>query len=160
MRWRLAWLAIGLSACDVEASLGAQDGGPDAVAADANDDARDGAGHDAGHDAGDDVGSDSGNDAGNDANETDTSIADAAVLDGGLRDAGECAPPDASACLQCQAVACCPVYAPCEHATNCRCIVDCVLSGHTSDACTTHCGADHGESAPLITCAQNHCACP
>jgi hypothetical protein len=158
MRWKLAWLAIGLSACDVEASLGAQDGGFDAFVADASGDANDAASTDAGADA-NDAGTDA-SDAGADANESDTSTVDAAVIDVGPPDAGECAPPDASACLQCQAVVCCPVYAPCVHATNCRCIVDCVLSGGTSAGCTTHCGADHGESAPLITCAQNHCACP
>ena len=154
MRWKLAWLAIGLSACDVEASLGAQDGGPDAVVADASDDASTDVGADA-NDAGTDA-----SDAGTDANDIDTSIVDAAVIDVGPPDAGECAAPDASACRQCQAVTCCPVYVTCEHATNCRCIVDCVLSGGTSAGCTTHCGADHGESAPLITCAQNHCSCP
>jgi len=153
--------ALLATACDVEASLGAEDGGPDVVIA------IDAAVHDAGSDGGIDADV-------HDANDVDAALVDAALVDVGhdasAHDAGSdtgldatpmCAAPDASACVQCQATTCCTPYAACAMAANCPCIVDCVVvGGHTLAECTVHCGADHGESSPLITCAQGHCACP
>lgn len=77
--------------------------------------------------------------------------------------APSCSPPDASACIACEASMCCDAFAACAAAATCPCIVDCVLTGHEIGGCMTHCGGpDHGEHAPLITCAEGHCggACP
>jgi len=86
---------------------------------------------------------------------------DAATLDA---DRVCIAMPDAGACGQCQLEGCCDALIACQADAFCPCIADCVLTnGETVAACTTHCGgADHGEHAPLITCAQGHCAgsCP
>lgn len=127
--------------CDVEASLGEHDADPRSV--------------DAGLDAGADASTDAstGSDAPIDAS-TDTSPDGAAPT---------CSPPDAGACVTCEAAMCCELYTACALDRMCPCIVDCVLNGHALDACITHCGGpDHGAHAPLEACAQAHCdaVCP
>lgn len=170
MRSALLALVVLVSACDVEVSLGDHDAsGADGSLRDAM------AMVDASHDdaAPLDAGMPDANalDAGApDAHPIDAHVedvgADAGLLDAAPSDVGldghaMCATPDAGACVQCQAAMCCAEYLTCAGAATCPCIVDCVLaSGHTPSECSVHCGADHGESTPLITCAQHHCACP
>lgn len=67
------------------------------------------------------------------------------------------APADAGMCLECQAAMCCAAFDACSRAATCPCIVGCVLSSMPVADCMTHCGADHGEHAPLIACAQASC---
>jgi hypothetical protein len=165
----LAFVVL-ISACDVAVSLGDHDAGTDGGLRDATPML------DAGHDAA--ARQDGGAiDAGSllDANDLDAGVPDAHVPDAHVQDAGTdaapadvgvdghvtCTTPDAGACVQCQAAMCCTEYLACTAAATCPCIVDCVLAGgHTVSECSVHCGADHGESTPLITCAQHHCACP
>lgn len=134
-------LVLGLSACDVEASLGANDAGVDAVTTLDGSHAVDTGTIDGGLDSGPPDAQPPG-DAGNDAAPT-------------------CAVPDAGACGQCQAAMCCAEYTACQAAPTCPCIVDCIFAGHGAAACATHCGAaDHGESDALVACAQHQCVCP
>ncbi len=103
--------------------------------------------HDASLDA--PAGGDGSVDAGLDA-EPDDASGDAAP---------SCAAADGGACVACQASACCEAFAACALAATCPCIVDCLLQGHALDGCNTACGgADHGEHAPLRTCAESSCA--
>lgn len=169
MRSALVAVVVLVSACDVEVSLGDHDAsGSDGALRDAMSIV------DAGHD--DAAPGDGGSfDAGSlDANDLDASLPDSHVADAHVEDAGTdapsdvgldghamCAMPDAGACVQCQAAMCCAEYLACTGAATCPCIVDCVLAGgHTVSECSVHCGPDHGESTPLITCAQHHCTCP
>jgi len=148
---RLAAILLFLGGCDVEVSLGSHDA---AILTDAGTDAATFA--DAGLDATppNDAGVDSAQpaDAGSDA---------ASAADIGTESPPPtCATPDAGVCVQCEATMCCAEYTACAAATTCPCIVDCVLHGHTAASCATHCGPDHGESGPLVTCAQHSCTCP
>ena len=167
---RAAIAVLLLSACDVEASLGAHDaGGADAMSLLDGSHTPD-TGHavdafiaeDAGTDAAviDDAGIDAAHlvDA---AHAVDGGIDAAHALDAGLDAHGAvCATPDAGACIQCQAAMCCAEYTACQAAPSCPCIVDCIFAGHTAAECAMHCGADHGESTALASCAQHACTCP
>lgn len=149
-------LMLALAGCDVEASLGSHDAGIDALLA------LDAHGVDGGHDSDAAVADAASDDAGLDAaHDLDASHGADGSIDAPVLDApATCATPDAGTCIQCQAAMCCAEYTACQAVPTCPCIVDCVFAGHLVADCETHCGADHGESTALLSCAQHHCACP
>ncbi len=61
-------------------------------------------------------------------------------------------------CESCLADSCCVELAACRTQTACSCALDCLLDGHSLDACRTQCALSAGSTQETLLSEVSHCA--